>query len=410
MGFAASNLVVVGLDQRAAPVEVRERVAVPPGRLATVLELIRPHATGAVVLSTCNRSELYLFESKAEPSWIFRNYLGDPGSALWQISGWLGARHLFRVAGGLESQVLGEAQILAQVRQALEAARFTGTAGLELGAIFNGALRAGKRVRALTGLGQGAVSLASVAVQQAQAVVGDLSQSRVLVLGAGEMARLVLTHLAASGVKNIEVINRTKAHAEALAQGFGGKVCATHDLEAALARADIVIASATAPHALVRRSWLELHQRARPLFLIDLGLPRNVEPETATLPGVFLYNLDDLRGVAQANLTTRSAAIPQAEAVLEQELGRVWAWLGDHERRRRVAARAKSLERQSRAELASSLRGKLSGLSPEQVAEVERLVHLAHARAVHPWFELAREAEEPVDIPVDIPVDERASV
>lgn len=401
MGFAASNLVVIGLDQSAAPVEVRERVAVPSGHLATVLELIRPHASSVVVLSTCNRSELYLFAPRVEPSWIFRKYLGDPGPALWQISGWPAAQHLFRVAGGLESQVLGEAQILAQVRQALETARLAGTAGLELGAIFNGALRAGKQVRSLTGLGQGAVSLASVAVRQAEAAVGDLSGARVLVLGAGDMARLVLTHLAASGVKNIEVINRTKAHAEALAQGFGGKVCATHDLEAALARADIVIASASAPHPLVRRSWLEAHERLRPLFLIDLGLPRNVEPDVGGLPGVYLYNLDDLRGVAQTNLSTRSAAIPEAEAVIEQELVRVWDWLWDHERRRRVAARAGSLERQGQAELAASLRGKLSGLSPEQVAEVERLLHLAHVRAVHPLFESNPEPEQPEAIRVD---------
>ncbi|WP_457636900.1 glutamyl-tRNA reductase [Oceanithermus sp.] len=381
-------LSVVGISHKTAPIGVRECVAVSGERLRLLLESLRREADEVVVVSTCNRTEVYLVRPRREPVSIYRDHLGNYTEYTYTHQGLETLRHLFRVAAGLDSLVLGEAQILGQVREGLFAARRAGTTGPLTEKAFQTAIAAGKRARAETGVGRGAVSVAYAAVDLARSVFGDLTGLRALVLGAGEMAERVLEHLVHYGTREVWVLNRTLANAEKLARKYGGRAFGMEQVGEALASADIVVASAAAPHFIVRYERVKqiLPKRNRPLFLIDIALPRNVDPRVAELAGAYLYNLDDLEEVVAHNRATRAGELPRVEEIIDGELAGWMEWYAGH----LAAGRIKRL----RAWIESTIRAELeNGGVPEEPDALQRLVHRMAGKAAHPLIKIAKDPE-----------------
>ncbi len=395
-----AEIVVVGLSHHAAPLAVRERLAVPADARRALLHALRAEGVReAAVLSTCNRVEVYAAgEDAAE---IATSVLCARGGSREAVLPFLTAhrgedavRHACRVASGLDSMVLGEPQILGQFGEAFQDAEEAGTLGPQLTALRTRAQVAAKRVRTETGIGRHAVSLSHVAVELARKVFGTLEGSRVLLVGAGKMCRLAAEKLVAGGAQATVLGGRTLVRAEELAQEVGAQALPLSALREALAAADIVICGTGAPGLVVSREDVAAARRTRPLLLVDLALPRDVDPEVRSLPATFLYDLDDLQEVAASNLRERAREKDAAEAVVSAEVA---AWR-DRERTKDALPLLVDLRRRGedirRAELAK-VRGKLEGLTPEQEAAVEAVTtailnKLLHAPTVS-LKELARE-------------------
>jgi len=382
------RLLAVGLSHRTAPVDVRERVDFARQGLGSALAALAGEGIGseAVVLATCNRAEVYLVadsESAEESMARFISAYHEVEYAsiaghLYRHKGADVARHLFRVAAGLDSLVVGEPQILGQVKAAYSVAhegRFTGAVTNRL---FHAAFSAGKRVRSETGLAEGAVSVSYAAIGLAQKILGDLEDLHVLILGAGEMAKLTGLHLQAQHVKTVTIVSRTLQAAEDLARQLGGCALPWNDLEPALAAADIVVTATGASEPVLSRRLVEQavrRRRNRPLFLIDIAVPRDVEPSVGDIEQVFLYNIDDLQSIVRENLTRRSAELAHAEAIVEEEVTRFVSWLQSRDVVPTVVALRQRFEAVRRAEL-ERLAPKLSGLTPEARARVDDVTRL----------------------------------
>ena len=383
-------LSVVGINHKTAPIGIRECVAVSGERLRLLLEGLSREADEAVVVSTCNRTEVYLVRPRREPLAIYRDHLGNYTEYAYAHQGLEALRHLFRVAAGLDSLVVGEAQILGQVREGLFAARRAGTTGPITEKAFQTAIAAGKRARAETGVGRGAVSVAYAAVDLARSVFGDLTGLRALVLGAGEMAERVLEHLVHYGARDVWVLNRTLANAEKLARKYGGRAYDMEHVAEALASADIVVASAAAPVYIVRYERVRevLKKREKPLFLIDIALPRNVDPKIAELAGAYLYNLDDLEEVVAHNRAARAGELPRVEEIIASELAGWMEWYAGHKAAGRIRRLQSWIENTIRAELESNLSGDVA--EPDAL---QRLVHRMAGKAAHPLIKMAKDPE-----------------
>jgi glutamyl-tRNA reductase len=329
------GLIVAGINHRGAALELRERVAYQPNELLPALGALvaESGAREGVILSTCNRTEVYLVEGE-----------GDAAPAVWKsLSARLGQEaadigyvrrerdavaHLFRVASGLDSMVLGEAQIHGQVRDAWERCRTE--SGAVLNRLFQTSLLVAGRVRHETSVGRGAASVSSAAVQLARQIFGSLSGKRAMVLGAGEMAELALECLTDSGVRAAIVANRTFERARELAARHGAVAMHYEECWAALADVDVLLCSTAAPHAMVGVDQVRpaLASRGdRPLCVLDIALPRDVEPAVGHLANVYLYNLDDLQAVVAANIERRRADVPTAEGLIQAEVEKYWQWL-----------------------------------------------------------------------------------
>lgn len=327
---APLDFVVVGLNHQTAPVEVRERAAVRSGEEDVLLEHLSRHAREVMLLATCNRTEVYLAGLQGDPVSAFEGAWGHAlKDHLYVYRGDEAVTHLYRVAAGLDSLVLGETQIQGQVKRAWQAAYTRGFSGTLLNKIAQGALAAGKRVRSETGMSDRVVSVSSAAVELAEAALGTLHRRTALIVGAGETAELTLTHLRAAGVQDVIVVNRTEARARQLAERLGGRVCAAEYLHEALPEADVVIASSAAPHYVLHGEGVRaaLSQRPeRPMFLIDISVPRILDPDIAQVEGAHLYNLDDLTAIVSRNLQSRRAALPHAEAILREGVADLMRW------------------------------------------------------------------------------------
>lgn len=382
------RLFAIGLSYRTAPIELRERVDFGREGLEAALAGLAARNTvrEMAVLSTCNRAEIYAAADTEDAvdrvAQFFGEYHGvspsDLQSHLYVHRGADAARHLFRVAAGLDSLVVGEPQILGQVKSAYTIASEQHYTGTVLNRLFHLAFAAGKRVRSETGLGEGAVSISYAAISLAKKIFGDLSRLQVLILGSGEMGKLTGIHLRAQGVRGMAIASRTRSTAERLAEQIGATSCDWSELDSALGRADIVVTATGAPTAVLSRADVERvmkTRRERPLFVIDIAVPRDVEPSVGTLEQVFLYNVDDLQGIVQNNLARRSAELSRADVIVSTEAEKFAAWLQSREIIPTVVALRARFESIRRAEL-DRLQHKLIGLPPEAQAQVDHITKL----------------------------------
>ena len=332
------DLTVVGLNHKTAPLSVRERASVQPEELPAVLAHLSRHAREVMLLSTCNRTEVYLAGVDGDPLSAFEGAWGHAlRDHLYLYRGEPAATHLYRVAAGLDSLVVGETQIQGQVKRAWQDAHARGHTAALLNKVAQGALAAGKKVRTVTGIGDKAVSVSGAAVDLAASVLGDMRDRHALVLGAGETAELTLTHLRAAGVRHVTVVNRTVERARLLADKLGGRACAAEYLHEVLPEADVVIASSSAPHYVLgpQRVAEAMGLRPeRPMFIIDISVPRIVDPAVGNVPGAHLYNLDDLTRLVERNLAERAALVPQAEGIIAAEVEALTSWNAFREGRR----------------------------------------------------------------------------
>ncbi len=382
------RLHAVGISHRTAPVQLRECVDFArQGLDAALADLARRGFTREiVVLSTCNRAEVYaVTENDTEAAALagfMSEYHGVPMTELqphlFAYKGTEAATHLFRVAAGLESLVVGEPQILGQVKDAFAKASELKHTGAVTNRLFNSAFTVGKRVRTETGLGEGAVSVSYAAIALAKKIFGSLKGLNVLILGAGEMAKLTGVHLQAQHVKQLTIASRTLSTAESLARELNGRAIPWSSLTDALQAADIVICATGATNPVLTRTMIEAimrPRRNRPLFLIDIALPRDVEPEVGNLDQVFLYNIDDLQGIVQENLARRAAELDRAQKIVIEEVERFGTWMQSREIIPTVVALRQRFEAIRKSEL-TRLESKLSGLPPEARDRVDEITHL----------------------------------
>ena len=338
------------------------------------------------MISTCNRAEIYAAADSEGAAEACAQFIAEYHGLSWEsiaphvfsLAGADAARHLFRVAAGLDSLVVGEPQILGQVKDAFAAASGVKHTGALTNRLFDTAFIVGKRVRSETGLGEGAVSVSYAAIALAKKIFRDLKGLNVLILGAGEMAELTGVHLQAQQVKQITIASRTLASAEPLAAQLGGRAVGWSALPAALGSADIVVTATGAPDPVLSRAQIEetmRPRRGRPLFIIDIAVPRDVEPSAGNLDQVFLYNIDDLKTIVQENMTRRAAELDRAERIVSEELDRFTAWLQSRDIVPTVLALRHRFETIRRSEL-QRLEPKLAALPPEARARVEEITHL----------------------------------
>jgi glutamyl-tRNA reductase len=359
------SLVLVGTSHNLAPVEDRERVAVDLMGAASLAESLADRGE-AVCLSTCNRTELYLVRSDpddAEASAV--EALGGGEIELYRLRDEAAALHLFRVAAGLDSLVPGEGEILGQVRAAYEA----GSCGPVLDRLFRQALHAGKKVRTETAIAESPSSVSSAAAALAQQVFGDLDGCRVLLVGAGEVGELAARSLAKRGASISAVTSRTQERAAHLAERFGGRAVAFEQVAHELDQADVVVSSTSSPDQVLSRDQVP-DRKGRPLFVIDLAVPRDVDPEVATLDDCYLYDIDDLQAVVSESLSGRWREAARAESITSQEAGRFRDWYASREVVPAIASLRERAETIRSGELAKA-ESRLEGLSESERRTVE---------------------------------------
>jgi glutamyl-tRNA reductase len=398
---------VLGVNHRTAPLEVRERFAhgahEVPGALARVMAA---GASGGVLLSTCNRTEFYLVledEGPADAVWSLldeRLPQGAPGRGAASAYGYIvrdrdAVRHLYRVSAGLDSMILGESQIQGQVRDAWETSR--AQAGPVLHRLFQTALHVGARVRTETAVGAGTASAASAAVAVAGKIFGDLAGRTALVLGAGDMAELAATCLVDEGVQVSLVANRTHERARAVAERLGARALTLDEAWSHFGTIDIALCSTAAPHAIVtweRVAPVIAGRSRRPLCILDLAVPRDVDPAVAQLENVFLYDVDDLQTVAAQATARRRDEVPAAERIVEEETDLFWAWYGGLGVVPVIKEFRGRLEQLRAAELERAMR-QLGHLAPEDRARVEQFSHALLNKFLHqPTIALKEAAEQ----------------
>ena len=405
-------IVVVGVSHRTAPVAVRESLAFAKEALRDALHRARAEAGAieAMILSTCNRVELYAREEDAAAVGALEAFLvryhGRDGRALqpflYRLVDAEAIRHAFRVAASLESMVIGEPQILGQVKEAYQVAEEAGTLGASLNALRNRSLSAAKRVRTETGIGRNAVSVSYVAVELARKIFGELKDKNVLLVGAGKMSELAAKHLVRSGGRATVLGGRTFEKAAELAAALGGKAAPFESLRDELARTDIVISGTGAPGVVIHEADVEnaraarRGRHARPLFLIDIAVPRDIDPAVRKLGGVFLYDLDDLKAVAEANLRERLKEAAAAEALVEREVREFLGWQKTREAVPLLNELRRRAEQIRRAEL-DKVRKRLGVLTAEQEEALEMATTAIVNKLLHPPIVHLKEAARETD-------------
>ncbi len=371
-------LYALGLNHQTAPLAVRERVVFHVERLREALaEMRRGLANEAAILSTCNRTELYFAGEHpgAAAQWLAQFHRVDPDDLsqyLYTLPSERAVRHAFRVASGLDSMVLGEPQILGQMKEAARAAQSAGTLGTVLHRLFERSFAVAKEVRTTTRVGASSVSMAAAAVKLAGRIFPSLKDQRVLFIGAGEMIELCATHFAAQGPARITVANRTLERAERLAHRLKGDAIELKALAQQLHEYDIVVSCTASSLPILGKGLVERALRARrrrPMFLVDLAVPRDIEQEAAELDDIFLYSLDDLSHIVSANLDERRSAVVQAEAIIDNQVGQFMRWMDTRASVPLVRALREQAEAARRQELERALRRLERGEAPALVLE-----------------------------------------
>ena len=391
-----SELLALGISHKTAPVALRERLAFTEREASEFARALTETAEvrEAVVISTCNRTEVYLVvgDAVAAESDVLGLLAGrarirptELAEAIYSPRNCDVARHLYRVTAGLDSMIVGEAEIQGQIRRAHEGAMAEGATGPLTNRLFSAALTTGKRVRSETSIGASRVSVPSIAVDLAQGVLGDLARRHVVILGAGETSELTAQALSAQGAGTIFLANRHANRALSLAERFGGSVVSLDELPDQLVRADIVLCSTSSPEAIVGREELEVVMTARngrPLLLIDIAVPRDIDPTCAELEGVSLYDIDDLQATVARNLSIREEELPAALEIVEQEIHRFARWLGQLDALPTVSAlreHGNEIVEQVLAENA----GRWESASPRDLARVEAIARAVMGRLLH---------------------------
>ncbi len=404
------HLVLIGINHNTAPIEVRERLAIPAGRLADATRTLlhQPGIREGLILSTCNRVELVTLQedspategNKADLLRFLHEYFAVPAHTiqphLYEFREREAVRHLFRVASSLDSMVVGEPQILGQVKESYTVAREVGAVSSQLDTLLQRAFTVAKKVRNETQIGSSSVSIASVAVDLARKIFGSLQGKTVLLVGAGKMSEPAARHLTQQGAASILVANRTQSRAEKIAAEFNGIVIPFDDLYAEADRADIVITSTGAPQKLFGRSHGQhfLHRRRnRPMFFIDIAVPRDVDPGMNDVEGCFVYDIDDLQQVASVNLADRSREAAAAENIVTREVEKYQQRLQSRDAVPAILALQQNAEVIREAEL-KRLQSKLATLTPEQQAAVEALTRSLTAKLLHPQLVALRRPPE----------------
>ena len=401
------KLLLTGLSHKTAPVDLREKLAISESALPRALqELQQLGAAEAVVLSTCNRVEFSISTpDDVEPRIVLDRFLTQwqlPGGAfdgpLYRFESREAIQHIFRVASSLDSMVVGEPQILGQMKAAYKAAQKEGAVGGLLENVLTRAFSAAKRVRSETGIGQMAVSVSYAAVELARRIFGSLDGQRVLIIGSGKMGELAAKHLRSSGANKIFVTNRTHARAEEMARLFDGRAVDYAAFPAMLHDIDIVIASSAAPHYILTRDEMKrviAQRKNKPMFLIDIAVPRNIDPAVDEIDGIFLYDVDDLAGVVNANLKEREKQAENAEAIVAEEVENMMARLRIEGVTPTIVSLQTQLEEIRLAEVSRALR-RMPGLTPEQQQQIEAMTRSIVNKIAHgPISELRRHANEP---------------
>jgi glutamyl-tRNA reductase len=417
--IAQGRLVLLGINHNTAPIEVRERLAIPSTRLADATRTLlhQPGIREGLILSTCNRVELLTLQDDSETTApqtktdllrFLHEYFSVPPNDiqphLYEHRDREAIRHLFRVASSLDSMVVGEPQILGQVKESYTIAREVGAVSTHLESLLQRTFTVAKKIRSETQIASSSVSIASVAVDLARKIFGTLQGKTVLLVGAGKMSELAARHLIEHGAASILVANRTQSRAEKIAADLATPAVHTEsisfdNLYAQAPRADIVITSTGAPQKIFGRSHGQhfLHaRRNRPMFFIDIAVPRDVDPRMNEVEGCFVYDIDDLQQVASANLADRRREAAAAETIVSREVDKYHERLQSRDAVPAIKALQQQAEQLRQAELARS-QSKLATLTPAQREAVEALTRSLTAKLLHPQLTALRESTRPKD-------------
>src|SRR5215471_6658909 len=384
---------LIGVNHKTAPVEVRERLAVPESRLPEACKKLAEHPAIAegMIVSTCNRVEFLanMKNGTGDLREFLRDYFAvDPGqfeSHLYEFREDEAVRHVFRVASSLDSMVVGEPQILGQVKEAYATARAVGAVRAQLDQLLTRAFAVAKRIRTETAVGSSSVSVASVAVELAQKIFGNLNGKSVYLVGAGKMSELAARHLLAHGAASIFVANRTYDRAIRLSQKFNGQAIEFSRLYDTCERADIVITSTGSPNFIFRREHGEkflAHRKNRPMFFIDIAVPRDVDPDLNKLDGIFVYDIDDLQQAVASHVADRKKEAEKAEAIVNAEVEKFHARLQTLDVVPTIVSLQDHLETIRQAEI-DRVRGRLGQLTPEQEIAIEALTRGIINKVMH---------------------------
>jgi glutamyl-tRNA reductase len=400
------HIVVVGLSHHTAPVEIRERLAFAPTAMEKPLQqmLALPAVAEALIVSTCNRVELYAASKEPETAIVnLRRFLASyHGTELEEIAphlydhlGEVAIRHLFRVSSSLDSMIIGEPQILGQIKTAYGYAVEFKTAGLILNRFMHKAFSVAKRVRTETGIASSAVSVSFAAVELARKIFDRLDDKGVMIIGAGEMCELAARHFVSNGVTKVLVTNRTFERAEKLAAEFNGRAVPFEHFTDHLAEVDIVMTSTGAPTFILDHKQMEevlRRRRYRPMFLIDIAVPRDIDPKVNDLDNVYLYDVDDLQGVVQANLKERQKEAHRAEAIIKDEVGQFHLWLANLEVKPTIVALRRRFEEIATQEVARTFANQKELTDPQR-RSIEAMANAIVNKLLHRPTALLKQAQ-----------------
>ena len=396
------SLVLIGVNHKTAPIELRERLAISREDLpeATRALAAEPGVAECMILSTCNRVELLAVVDSPSTDlagFLHRHFALDPARLaphLYEHRDREAVEHLFRVASSLDSMVVGEPQILGQVKEAFAVARASGAVAGQLEHLLQSAFAAAKKVRSETEIGANSVSIASVAVDLARKIFGSLQGRAIFLVGAGKISELAARHLVRQGAGTILVANRTLERARRMAEPFGGRVIPIEQLYDAASQADIVISSTSAPHTIFKLEHGQIflrRRRNRPMFFIDLAVPRDVDPAMGELEGIFVYDIDDLQQVAAEHMAGRSREASDAETLIAAEVERFHRWRLTVNAAPAIVELQRQAEEIRHAEL-HRVQSRLGSLSAEQAAAVEALTHGLVNKFLHPPIQALKRA------------------
>lgn len=396
------QLFALGVNHHTAPLAVREKLAFDPARLVQALhDLLRAKTVReAAILSTCNRTELYYAAEQPEPAaeWLAEYHALNPQKIqpyLYRHPQKDAIRHMFRVASGLDSMVLGEPQILGQMKDAARTAEEAGTLGTTLGKLFQQTFAVAKEVRSTTAIGANIVSMAAASVHLSARIFDNIASQKVLFIGAGEMIELCAAHFAGQKPKQITIANRTLERGAELAERFGGDAMRLDDVAERMADYDIVVSCTASPLPIIGLGMVERAIKARrrkPMVMVDLAVPRDIEEEVSRLDDVFLYTLDDLAQIVESGLESRQAAVIEAEAIIDTRVSGFLHWLAARETVPTIRALRDSAERARRHEVEHAMKLLARGDDPGKV--LEALSHGLTNKLMHPPTQALNQAED----------------